>query len=115
MSFNVSQKDPSILRMLKDQLSCGIIKTRKYDNLYSYDVTNPKDIIHKIIPYFLKYPMLSESKKKNFTIFCRIASLMDKGEHRKLSGLKEIMLLRESLNEGKGRTRKYGIKDIFPE
>jgi len=115
MSFNVSQKDPSILKVLKCQLNCGIIKTRKYDNLYSYDVTNPKDIIYKIIPYFTKYPVLSDSKKKNFAIFCKIASLMDKGEHRNLPGLKKILELREFLNEGRGRTRKYGIKDIFPE
>lgn len=115
MSFNVSQKDPSILKILKGELDCGIIKTRKYDNLHSYDVTNPKDIIQRIIPYFTKYPVLSDSKKKNFAIFCKIASLMDKGEHRNLSGLRKILQLRESLNEGKGRTRKYGIKDIFPE
>lgn len=115
MSFNVSQKDPSILFLLKNRLGCGIIKTRKFDNLYSYDVTNPKDIIKKIIPFFSNYPVLSESKKKNFKIFCDIASLLDRGEHRNLTGLKKILLLREKINEGKGRTRKYGIKDIFPE
>ena len=115
MSFNVSQKDPSVLETLKRELDCGIIKTRRFDNLYSYDVTNPKDIIQKVIPFFLKHPLLSETKKKNFMIFCRIASLMEKGEHRNLSGLKRILLLREKINEGKGRTRKYGIDDIFPE
>lgn len=115
MSFNVSQKDPTILKILQDQLDCGIIKVRSRDNLHSYDVTNPKDIIQKVIPFFYKYPVLSDSKKKNFAIFCQIASLMEKGEHRNLSGLREILTLRESLNEGKGRTRKYGIYDIFPK
>lgn len=115
MSFNVSQKDPTILRILKDELDCGIIKVRKIDNLHSYDVTNPKDIIQKVIPYFQKYPVLSDSKKRNFTIFCEIANLMSQGEHRNLSGLRKILELREILNIGKGRTRKYGIKDIFPD
>ena len=113
MSFNVSQKDPSILRILKDTLSCGIIKVRKFDNLYSYDVTNPKDIIQKVIPYFQRYAFLSESKIKNFGIFCKVAKLMDQGEHRNLEGLRKILELREGINEGKGRTRKYGIKDVF--
>ena len=40
---------------------------------------------------------------------------MKKGEHRSPSGLKRILELRENLNTGAGRTRKYGIKDIFPE
>ena len=55
MSFNVSQKDPTLLYIIKEQLGCGIIKVRKIDNLYSYDATNPKDIIQKVIPYFQKY------------------------------------------------------------
>lgn len=114
MSFNVSQKDPTILQILKDELKCGIIKVRKRDGLHSYDATNPKDLIKYIIPYFQKYPVLSESKKRNFAIFCEIAGLMDKGKHKTLAGLKEILLLREKINEGKGRTRKYGIHDIFP-
>jgi hypothetical protein len=114
MSFNVSQKDPTILYILKDQLKCGIIKTRKRDGLYSFDATNPDDLIKRVIPYFRRYPVLSESKKRNFAIFCKIANLMEKGEHRTQSGLKKILLLREIINEGKGRTRKYGINDVFP-
>jgi hypothetical protein len=114
MSFNVSQKDPRVLYLLKQELGCGIIKVRKIDNIHSIDVTNPQDIIQKVIPYFQKYPLQSDSKKKNFSIFCSIAKLMDKGEHRNLIGLKKILKLRERINEGKGRKRKYGIIDIFP-
>ena len=114
MSFNVSQKDVSILQILKNQLNCGIIKVRKRDNLYSFDVTNPQNIIHKVIPYFQKFPLLSQSKKKNFAIFCEMAALMERGEHRNLDGLRKILNLREQINEGKGRTRKYGITDVFP-
>jgi hypothetical protein len=114
MSFNVSQKDPTILFLLKDQLQCGIIKVRKFDNLHSFDVTNPQDIIQKVIPYFQKYPVLSDSKRKNFAIFCEIAKLMEKGEHRSFEGLRKILELRETIHEGKGRTRKYSLTDVFP-
>ena len=114
MSFNVSQKDPTILYILKNQLQCGIIKIRKRDNLYSFDATNPQDIIQKVIPYFQKFPVQSISKQKNFSIFCEIAQLMEKGQHRNPIGLRKILELREKINEGKGRTRKYGILDVFP-
>ncbi len=114
LSFNVSQKDISILKLLKNKLKCGIIKTRKKDGLHSFDVTKPRDIIIKVIPFFQKYPVMSESKKINFSIFCKIAKLMDKGEHKNNIGLRKILVLREKINEGKGRTRKYGIKDVFP-
>ena len=43
-----------------------IIKTRKIDNLHSFDVTNAGDLTEKVIPFFQKYPLLSESKKRNF-------------------------------------------------
>ncbi len=114
MSFNVSQKDPTLLYLLQEELGCGIIKVRKIDNVYSLDVTNPKDIIQKVIPYFRRFPVLSDSKQKNFSIFCEIAQLMEKGEHRNQIGLRKILELREIINEGKGRKRKYAILDVFP-
>ncbi len=114
MSFNVSQKDPAMLQLLQQELGCGIIKTRSFDDLHSFDVTKPADIIQKVIPFFQKYPVLSDSKRKNFAIFCEIARLMENNQHRNLEGLRKILELREKINEGKGRTRKYGITDIFP-
>ena len=114
MSFNVSQKDPTLLYLLQQELGCGIIKVRKIDNLYSLDITNPQDVIQKVIPYFQEYPVQSDSKRKNFSIFCKIAQLMEKGEHRNPIGLRKILELREVINEGKGRKRKYAITDVFP-
>lgn len=114
LSFNVSQKDPTILKLLQNQLQCGIIKIRKRDGLHSFDVTNPKDIIQKVIPFFRKYPVLSDSKQKNFALFCQAAELMHKGEHKNLIGLRKIVELREQINFGISRTRKYTIIDIFP-
>ena len=114
LSFNVSQKDPSVLYILKKELGCGIIKTRR-DGLHSLDVTNSKKIVERVIPYFSKYPLLSKSKISNFKIFCEISKLVKSGEHRNVKGLRKILRLREKLNEGKGRTRKYEYKDIFSD
>jgi len=114
MSFNISQKDVLVLNLIQKTLNCGIIKTRKIDNLHSFDVTNSSDLTEKVIPFFKKYPLLSESKKRNFSIFCEISYLMKRGKHRNESGLKRILNLREKINEGKGRTRKYSINDVFP-
>ncbi len=113
LSFNISQKDPSVLFIIKKELGCGIIKTRK-DGLHSLDITNSQEIVQKVIPYFKKYPLLSKSKIENFNIFYEISKLVESGEHRNTNGLKKILLLREKLNKGKGRTRKYEYKDIFP-
>ena len=83
--------------------------------MHSLDVTNSKEIVKKIIPYFSKYTLLSKSKIYNFSIFCKISKLVKNGEHRNINGLRKILHLREKLNEGKGRTRKYEYKDIFSD
>jgi len=114
LSFNVSQKEREILELLKEELGCGIIKVRKFDGLHSLDITNPEEVIFKVIPYFQKFYLLSEAKTKNFEIFCQIASLMAQGEHKTKRGLKKIVKLRELLNEGKARKRKYEYRDVFP-
>lgn len=112
LSFNVSQRDVTNLSTLKEVLGCGIIKKRK-DGVYSIDVTTPSSIVLKVIPFFRRFPFRSEKAVRNFAIFCNIAALMNEGSHRKLEGLKEILSLRETLNEGKGRTRKYSALDVL--
>jgi len=113
-SFNVSQKDRVILAFIKHTLGCGRLRTRK-DGVVYYEVTSIDPLIDKVIPFFKKFGFRSSYKKKNFSIFTQIVYLMSKKEHLQPEGLKHILLLREKLNEGRGRTRKYGIKDVISD
>ena len=81
--------------------------------MYSLDVTVPSAVVLKVIPFFRKFPLRSKKAVKNFRIFSNIAALMDQGKHKNKEGLKEILFLRETLNKGKGRTRKYTAKDVL--
>lgn len=112
LSFNVSQREKTLLSLMKKHFNCGIIKQRK-DGLHSYDVTNPKEIQEVIIPFFNKYSFLSNSKKRNFKIFKQITKLMKDKKHLNPKGFKKLLQLRESLNEGKGRTRKYTMENVL--
>ena len=112
LSFNVSQRDLTNLITLKEILGCGIIKKRR-DGVHSLDVTKPSNVILKVIPFFRRFPFRSEKAKTNFAIFCKIAALMNLGNHRNSKGLRKILALRETLNIGKGRTRKYSEADVL--
>ena len=112
LSFNVSQREQKILTLMKRHFGCGIIKRRK-DGLHSYDVTNPRSIQEKIIPFFEKYNFLSASKKRNFSIFKRIVKLMAHKEHLNIDGFRRLLELRKKLNEGKGRKRKYTLENVL--
>jgi hypothetical protein len=111
LTFNVSQKESYILSQLKKYLGCGRLQTRK-DGLNYYVCSNPIAIKEKIIPFFQKFQFRSAQKKKNFSIFCQIARKVFNKEHLTEKGLEEIIKLREILNEGKGRKRKYGMNDF---
>lgn len=114
LSFNVSQRDITVLNLLKQYLQCGIIKQRK-DGLHSFDVTVPKMLESNIVPFFHKYPLFSQDKKKNFLIFEKAVELMAQKRHLIHSGLAELIELRETINEGRGRKRKYTKDNMFLE
>lgn len=111
-SFNISQKDKVILTHIKKVLGCGTLRERK-DGVIYYEVTNINALKERVIPFFKKFNFISANKKKNFSIFTNIVDIMYKGEHLNQVGFQKVLLLRETLNEGKGRKRKYNLSDIL--
>lgn len=111
-SFNISQKDRVILSWIKKVLGCGTLRERK-DGVVYYEVTNITSLKEKIIPFFTKFNFISSNKKQNFSIFKKIVEKMYQGSHLNDGGLEEILKLREILNKGKGRKRKYKLSDVI--
>ena len=103
LCFNVSQKESYILSQYKKILGCGKLIKRNSDGLYMYSVTNNLSIQEKVIPFFEKFSFLSQTKKKNFQIFCQTASLVFSKQYVTVSGLNKILEWGEKLNEGGGR------------
>ncbi|MFA6193665.1 MAG: LAGLIDADG family homing endonuclease [Parcubacteria group bacterium] len=110
LTFNVSQKELYILSQIKKYLGCGRLQARK-DGVNYFVCANPIAIQERVIPFFRKFHLRSANKKNNFSIFCQIAQLVFKKEHLNDAGLEKIIELREKLNLGKGRKRKYEIED----
>lgn len=113
-SFNISQKDRVILSWIKSVMGCGTLRERK-DGVVYYEVTNIASLKERVIPFFKKFGFRSANKKRNFSIFCSIVDLMANGAHLTHEGFEAIIKLRETLNEGRGRKRKYELKDIITE
>lgn len=111
-SFNISQKDRVILALFRKELGCGTLRERK-DGVVYYEVVNIEMLQKRIVPFFKKFNFLSANKKINFSIFLQIIDLIYKKEHLQKSGFRKILELREKLNLGAGRTRKYNIGDII--
>ncbi len=107
-TFNVSQRDKTVLVLLKKHLGCGRFQQRK-DGVWYFIVSNPTSIEERVIPFFKAFPFLSSSKLKNFLVFKKIVAITSVNGHLTQEGLREVIELRETLNEGRGRTRKYTL------
>lgn len=112
LTFNVSQRDKTVLVLLKRHLGCGRL-TQRRDGVWNYTVHNVLAISDRIIPFFQKYKFLSSKSIRNFSLFRRIVKKVINHDHLTSEGLKEILILREELNKGRGRKRKYAFHDYL--
>jgi hypothetical protein len=110
LSFNVSQKDRVILALFKRHLGCGTLRGRP-DGVWYYEVTNLNAIVENVIPFFERFPFLSAKKKRDFAKFKQIVALMQRGAHLTRNGIREILEIRERMNDG-GK-RRYAHVDIL--
>jgi hypothetical protein len=110
LCLNVSQKDRSILALLKHHLKCGTIRY-KSDDVWFFEVNNLNAIRENVIPFFERFRFLSVKKKRDFAIFKRMATLMAEGAHLRKEGIAELLKLRRKMNDG-GK-RKYDDQAVL--
>lgn len=110
LSFNVSQKDKVILTLFKRYLGCGTLRGRP-DGVWYYEVTNLNAIVENVIPFFERFGFLSAKKKRDFAKFKQIVVLMKSKTHLTANGIREILEIRNDMNDG-GK-RRYAHEEIL--
>ncbi len=112
LCFNVSQCDKVILSLFKRHLKCGTLRQRS-DGVWYYEVDNLVAIRENVIPFFRRFGFLSAKKKKDFAKFQQLADLMSNEEHLSREGIKRILKIRSTMNDGGANRRKYADQDIL--
>ena len=105
-SFAIAQNKRSlnILKKIRDFFECGSIRFSKKDQNYKYEVRSINDLCKKIIPHFVKFPLIT-SKSEDFKKFKVICEKVSQMKHRNPEQLKELIRLAYKMNcSGK---RKY--------
>ena len=110
LCFNISQRDPVILSLFKRHLGCGSMRQRR-DGVWYYEVNNLTPIVENVIPFFRKFRFLSAKKKRDFSKFVKVASLLQVGRHLTRDGIREVLLIRRDMNDG-GK-RRHSDDDIL--
>lgn len=105
--IKVKEEDRNMLDRISNTLGCGAVyfqheKRANHTQCYRYTVNSHRDILGKIIPFFRRYPLQSNSKQKTFRVFCKIAELVRNGKHHIKEGIKQIHLLKKKMNRRTG-------------
>jgi hypothetical protein len=110
LCFNISQRDRVILALYKKHLECGTMRQRK-DGVWYFEVNNFTAIVENVIPFFNRFGFLSSKKKRDFSKFKELATLIAEGRHLEREGIEEILKIRRDMNDG-GK-RRYSDEDIL--
>ena len=105
-SVSLSKRDLNILKELRNYFQCGGIRYSKSDRTYKYEVRSIKDIVNKVIPHFIEFP-LQGRKKEDFEKFEKICKMIYSNLHMNRSYLSQIIEIAYSMNpSGKRKYKK---------
>jgi hypothetical protein len=111
LCFNVSQRDPTVLCLFREQLQCGTMRSRP-DGVWYYEVNAQVRIVGNVIPFFERFGFLSEKKQRDFVKFKQLALLIKDRRHLSRVGIHEILEIRRDMNDGGAKRRKYSDESI---
>jgi hypothetical protein len=101
LRFQLAQhyRDAALMESLINYLDCGRVFNQTETALV-FKVSKLSDLIEKIIPFFVKYPILGV-KAKDFEDFCKVTELMQNKEHLTAPGLDQIRQIKAGMNRGR--------------
>lgn len=74
----------------------GVGSITKMGSLFAYRVTSSKELA-VIIDHFDRFPLVTQ-KKADFLLFKQVIEKINRKEHLKMEGLKEIVAIKASIN-----------------
>ena len=90
LRFTLTQhsRDKQLLLDIMAYLNCGHLNTKNI-NCFDLTVRRFKDIKTKIIPFFIRYPIIG-CKLLDFKDFCDVEKLITNKDHLTIEGVKKI-------------------------
>jgi len=99
--FTLHARDEQLMISLIEYLGCGKYYPRLSRELGDYSVTKFSDLTEKIIPFFVKYPIIGV-KSLDFDDWCKVAELMKEKKHLTNEGLTQIRkAIKAAINTGR--------------
>ena len=111
-SVSQNRDRSQVLDLIQAHFGCGTIRPDRSDNTVKWEVRALAQLRERVIPHFVRYPMLS-GKHEDFRRFAVVCELMAHGQHRTVPGMVRIVNLAAGMNpSGK---RRYEPREIIKE
>jgi hypothetical protein len=78
-----------------------------------YRVRSLNKLNNIILPHFNEYPLKTQ-KQADYNLFLLIVDLLNKKEHLTLEGIRKILSIKASMNNGLNETIKADFPNIIP-
>jgi len=112
-SIALDKKDLFLLESIKDFFG-GLGSIKKHGKgTFSYRIESSEQIMKLIIPFFDKYPLITE-KLGDYILFKKVIKLMSNKEHLTEAGLHKIVSLKASINKGLSEELQAAFPQCVP-
>ena len=113
-SVSVSQNEDrsQVLHQIMDYFECGSIRSDPGDRTVKWEVRSLPIIRERVIPHFLKWPILS-AKQTDVELFIAVCDRMARQEHLQPGGLIEIVEIVKGMNPS--GTRRFEPEMIIDQ
>lgn len=109
-SISLNKRDLALIKQVHEFFGCGAVRYSRGDGTYKYEVRSIGDIMNKVIPHFLEYPLCG-NKHKDFEKFKIICRQIRSNLHLSKKYLPNIIRLAYRMNtSGK---RKYSMANLL--
>jgi hypothetical protein len=98
-SISLHNKDSALLHKIQSFFGVGKIRVNTNKKMLVYSVLSIADLKNVIIPFFNKYPLLTQ-KRADFELFKLAVEINDRKEHLTIPGLYKLLSIRASMNKG---------------
>jgi LAGLIDADG DNA endonuclease family protein len=113
-SFSVSQNGDraEVIHAIAAYFGCGSIRPDRSDRTVKWETRRLDDIVEKVIPHFIRYPLLS-GRRGDFERFAVVCGYMRHGAHRKREGLIQIVKIASEMNPS--GQRRYRSEEMLAQ
>ena len=112
-SIGLNEKDQTLLQEIKNYFSVGSINWKHGMKTIQFRVVSIENLQIIIINHFDKYPLIT-NKWADYQLFKQIFQIIQRKEHLTFVGLRKIVGIRASMNQGLSLELKRAFSDVVP-